>query len=278
MSPKSELKQFVNGANNVAELEYILRQIPLPNIKSFIINQIESNIVDPYIPISFSSESINSILPKDITQCILSFGSKRIETQKVCQEWNQLSKKLNSIDLKNKYKALRDTVQRDQHEVKLYNEILSAKYTKQSILEKIDADYAEDKKAIKGKYEKLTKVLRSLSNHTCGICDNGGIDLRLVRCDKCKISMCTGCRSECRQESCKIYYCSKCEARETCIACEKVVHASCVGQGCAKCHNCGEFMCDKCTTSYGPYSNREYCNLKCCSKECLEYGHDNLDW
>ena len=264
MPPKSRLRRFVDGARSVDQLEYILRQIPLQNIKGFIMAQINRIQLDTSIPISFISKSINDILPNEMIRSILSFDSNRIYAKQVCKQWNKLSGQLDIVELKSKYKILQYEIKHNKEETGLLEEVCLLEDTKRAILAKIDKEYEEDKKTIHIKYTEMIKGLRNLSNYKCGKCGNGGSDLVLVECDECQVSLCPVCRSECAME-CGFYSCKECENRDHCIKCNKAVCEDCFGDDydlstsipIPECDWCGGYLCPNCTEGchYGTYGN-----------------------
>ena len=137
----------------------------------------------------------------------------------------------------------------DREETGLLKEIRLLEDEGEAILMGIEAD----KIRIRNKYREKVKQLRDLSKFKCGICGDGGNDLHFVTCDKCRVSLCSDCRSECTMQH-ESYYCDECEERSKCVKCEKAVCDDCDWY---TCNGCQRFLCGKCGENSG------WCDEEC---------------
>ena len=247
------IRQFVQNARNVDELQLILTKMPLDKMKEFVLKQIDDGRFDSSNP--FKRTCINKTLPDDIIQSIISFDSNRKNTFKVCKKWHKISKKVKSIRLRKKYQMIRQQLKNDTKEDCLLSEIRALNGKKRSLLNDVLRQYEADEKKIKEHYSAKIIELRNLSAYQCHGCGGKGSDKYFVKCKTCAKELCLGCMLACGHDDCgsEEYYCSAVCSEDAggCEECGKLLCQYCEQSN--PCEFCDKKVCENCIVSFQRY-------------------------
>ena len=221
---QNEKRNLVKNAENVNELGFILRCIPLQNVKKFIMKQIDDNAIDASLPFLSEPKSLIQTLPNDLLQSILSFDDNRVKTAKVCRRWDRISHKMDCMELQQKYESIKKQIKCDEKEKALINEINAIERQKRSILNRIDRRYDLDRMQTQKRFDEKVAALRKLSKYRGNGCGKRGYDQCFVECTVCSKQLCKQCMLKCEHcgtdwGSDEFYCCDDCDERGECDGC-----------------------------------------------------------
>merc|ERR1719361_2770836 len=113
---QNEKRDFVHNATNINELGFILRCLPLENVKKFILNQIDNNFIDASLPFLTENKSLINTLSDNMIQTVFSFDDNRSKLHRVSKKWNQILQKMNCMETKQKYQTIKEQIKCDKKE------------------------------------------------------------------------------------------------------------------------------------------------------------------